>query len=516
MYNSTQKVHCTVKFKHEKGTNIETFADDEKSTRTNNNNNNNNNKEQITPTMKARLHLFVIMVLLNYCIGNNCSLQWFQKSCRWLYGETPVTGLSNQIVTVYSFIPIATLYQAGLALGPVYSRSSFEITMKEYDKAPYGKVELHFSDLFDISPFRQLTQSMNISLFENTTQSEICLTNKSFEFAHIQYLQRMKWRSSNDAQLLLMFNTSQHLYQELLARNMTQLTCPHIIRIKSISKMLGMYDFYQYHTIDNQSRRFQWLLHIHRHIQPAPMIQSRIQSIRQSFPREYIVIHIRAEADVLRRKHKLLKTEEITTKQKQQYFFQRLSLEYQYLLKKYQEMEEQDPIFYYNLPAIISAIVNSTCYRQYKKHYQQTVFEQSKSLLPMITNESFPLVYLSSGLFSTVMDTSDEDQRGKILLEIIQALGFHSIQTKLTIATTSSSFSATFSKLGNDEKEKISFYPEQEAYIDFEIARQATCFIPAHVSSSFSYLVTRFRELDQNITKSKIRGINRRFSAFFI
>lgn len=38
--------------------------------------------------------------------------------------------------------------------------------------------------------------------------------------------------------------------------------------------------------------------------------------------------------------------------------------------------------------------------------------------------------------------------------------------------------------------------PEQGAYIDLLMSRQSTCFIPAHLPSSFSYMSQRMRQFD--------------------
>ena len=38
--------------------------------------------------------------------------------------------------------------------------------------------------------------------------------------------------------------------------------------------------------------------------------------------------------------------------------------------------------------------------------------------------------------------------------------------------------------------------PEHGAYIDLLMSRQSTCFIPAHLPSSFSYMAQRMRQFD--------------------
>lgn len=61
----------------------------------------------------------------------------YNSSC-WLLGETPVTGLSNQITAAYSYIPIAKLFSCHLIVGEMYSRKNFEITMKQFDQEKDG------------------------------------------------------------------------------------------------------------------------------------------------------------------------------------------------------------------------------------------------------------------------------------------------------------------------------------------------------------------------------------------
>ena len=46
------------------------------------------------------------------------------------------------------------------------------------------------------------------------------------------------------------------------------------------------------------------------------------------------------------------------------------------------------------------------------------------------------------------------------------------------------------------------FSLEQSAFIDLNIIRHSHCFVPAHVESSFSYMVMRLKEFDRRVTRT--------------
>lgn len=100
-------------------------------------------------------------------------------------------------------------------------------------------------------------------------------------------------------------------------------------------------------------------------------------------------------------------------------------------------------------------------------------------------NDSFPQIFVASGLFSTnstinAKETPSSLYRKERVFKALKAAGFHDIMTR------SSDYSS----------QKNRFYAEQQAYIDLLILKKASCFIPALHASSMSYVVQRFRSFD--------------------
>lgn len=425
------------------------------------------------------------------------------KAEKWsLFGESPVTGLCNQISAVYTFLPVAILFNVSLILAPLYSRSSFEITMREFDFATGGKIVLPYHEMFDMPSFLTLSSQLSVSVVnQNESLSNCILSNDEWNNKYIHNVQRTRWRSSTHEQILDMANKS-----GLFERRAIQ---PHgIIRIKSVSKMLGFYNF-------NWNTSSDLLLQVHQAIKPNVVIQHTIDHFQQILSSTYWVIHVRSEPDVFARGNvqstvpKKSKTARID-KRKRNDAIKILSKHFnitnwEILLSGFDDVRSLDGNFYSQLSKIIAYIITSDCYKQWLA-----------AKLP-----SLPSIHVASGLF-TRQNSSRETikpsgpgvvgaqvDRGAVILALLRRIGLTNIFTKASL----------YHSLDVNKTETIplaELHPEQEAYVDLQLARHSTCFIPAHIPSTFSYMAGRMKELDhgQVIQKPQKNSLNSVYSQF--
>ncbi len=75
-----------------------------------------------------------------------------EKYHRWIIADVTPAGLSNMLFGVYSYIPVALLYNVtGIIVGPMFSRRNFQQTYEEFVLEDF--VELPFSYFFRCKSF---------------------------------------------------------------------------------------------------------------------------------------------------------------------------------------------------------------------------------------------------------------------------------------------------------------------------------------------------------------------------
>jgi hypothetical protein len=445
--------------------------------------------EQIFGVM-FRIVLILISFRLIVGTQQQCGpkvIQGDDNSCRWLYGEVPVTGLTNQINTIYMLLPLARLFNSSLILSPLYSRRNFEITMRQYDKDPACRDRLTFSQMIDMDSFLALAGHFGVRVqqqHQGPFAFTDCLEDNVFVNQFVHSVQRAQWRAMDDLSLLSQLQQSGY-YRSPIAQN-----CPHVIRIKSISKLLGIYSFYQ-QTQGVEQQHHGWkqtlldmLLLIHRHIKPAAPIAARATCLRESIIATtcYWAIHVRLEADVIRRRRPDKVARSIRPLVNGPHVASIAAL-----LAPYQNVQWTDPLFFVELSHWLYSIYSSPCFQSWNQ-----------------TGKPLPPLYVASGILAGLRSSNQSihpnttshtvDSRKEIVLSLLRAVGFSNIVSKLDLNSS------------RDGRWWPPLHVELDGYVDLEVATRAECFIPAHITSSFSYLAQRFRELDQNITYSRLTG----------
>jgi hypothetical protein len=164
------------------------------------------------------------------------------------------------------------------------------------------------------------------------------------------------------------------------------------------------------------------------------------------------------------------------------------------LIARYSFLQEFDPVFFQHLYGIIKAIINSHC-----------VHSHLRALISLPSQ--LPTIFISSGIF-TQKTQSFLWRRAVVILSLLGSLGFNDVRYTVTDKNSISSKSARKSKDPSDRLLggwKLPFEAEVTAFVDLEVSKRASCFIPAHHSSSFSYMIMRQRELDSGILSSAIQ-----------
>lgn len=440
------------------------------------------------------LHFLMVVSSFNTYQRDVCSVELLRRvlagQCRWLYGEVPVTGLSNQITTVYSLLPLSRILNSSLLISGLHSRASFELTMKQYGRSDAsGKVSLNFADMFDEKLFITLHNQhyAKHDLVIAALLVDNCLqVNTTVQTQLMHTIQRKGWKSSMASQIILMLDqsrySSSHVHQ----------LCPHILRFKSVGKLLGLFNFRDKSTSTVDSSQ---LLTVHRHIRPSRPIRDRVETLRNIISVPYFALHVRLEPDVFPRssRPKATKTGSSSLSTASH------SLDYQVdsLLQPYTALQDIDGLFFQSLRIWLQSLLSSVCIHNLTK-----------------AGTTFPPLYVASGLISSAYlptginfvpqgsfnASQSAINRGEIVLRLLREVGFRQI----------------FSKVDLDPSQFPSMPVELDAYVDLEVARHSQCFIPAHIRSSFSYLGQRLRELDRNITLSAIGKPNGAYQSFFI
>jgi hypothetical protein len=206
-------------------------------------------------------------------------------------------------------------------------------------------------------------------------------------------------------------------------------------------KFIGLYQYWQNQKTINLFKA------VHTSLRLNITIKSVINIISSRLPKKYFAAHIRLEAD------------------------------------KYVDRSS----FNNAISDHISFIAHSKCLKPYFLK-NTTTFNFSKNAIntiPLYKNKTFPHIYLSSGLFQNNNALKKLVERAERVLYELNKIGFKHITSHLQLLKSNT----------------YGLYPEQFALIDLHISKRSNCFIPSFDDTSFSYVITRFRDWSQNKNK---------------
>lgn len=189
-----------------------------------------------------------------------------------------MNGLSNQLFGIYSYVPVALLWNVSLVVGEVYSRSSFEKAMSKYDTDWSG---WPFSSFFDFDHFSRTWAKRGLLTMERSQYDNSCLASRCNQLT----VEREPHFWPNKDQII----------NRMLQLSNIPLPIPNnsVIQFDSLRpKFTGIYNFWKggMHTK-------LLLLHVHRSIRPAKHIQTVVDAVLAQLPRKLLVAHVRLEGE---------------------------------------------------------------------------------------------------------------------------------------------------------------------------------------------------------------------------
>lgn len=193
----------------------------------------------------------------------------------WLKGENAMNGLSNQLFGIYSYVPVALLWNVSLILGDVYSRDSFQNAMSKYD----GWNSMPFSSFFDYEHFQTSWLKRGLAVLELSQFERACGLEK---YQTLTVTREPAFWPNKD----LVIN-------QMLEKSEISLPLPEhtVVQFDALRpKFTAMYNYWK-----GGMRNKLLLLHVHRSVRPAKPIRSLVNALLQELPKPFFVAHVRLE-----------------------------------------------------------------------------------------------------------------------------------------------------------------------------------------------------------------------------
>lgn len=191
-----------------------------------------------------------------------------------------MNGLSNQIFGIYSYIPVALLWNVSLIVGDVYSRRTFDKAMAKYDESWVG---LPFSNFFDFPHFAETWAKRGVTMMEHRQYAESCIAS-SYKVLTVQR-EPSFWPNKDQ------------VINKMLEKAEIPLPIPNNTVVQFDAqrpKFTAIYNFWK-----GGMRNKLLLLHVHRSLRPAQHLQRVIDAILGELPAHFMVAHIRLEGEMI-------------------------------------------------------------------------------------------------------------------------------------------------------------------------------------------------------------------------
>eukprot|EP01036_Dinobryon_divergens_P028025 gene28025-36907_t len=371
------------------------------------------------------------------------------ESNRWLLGETIIGGLCNQLFGVYSIIPMARLLHAdGVVVGPMHSRfDNYEVDYKEVQKRHRA---VPFSSFFDWQHLKRFWAARNLTLLEWHVVPNHCLSpGPNIEMVKFK---RPRFYSFSDAEIAQMAAKSGH---PLPLPSPGGPEARQLVSVESEWKMQAFYNNWQ------SPQHLERLLEFHQSLRPSALLRHLVHRILAALPTHFWAAHIRLEGDAVL-------------------------------------MQKNDQGFDAALPQHMQRIQTSHCIMRHGN----------------LTSSRLPALFVASGLFQSAAadgGSGFSSRRLSRVLEQLHSMGFepHNVFSRSGLLTASNlTLVERRGNLTEETEEDITIKkltPDQWALVDLEVCKAASCFIPSHFSSSFSYTINRHRQMAKGMLLERDR-----------
>jgi hypothetical protein len=220
-----------------------------------------------------------VVLMWSHSVGssNDCHELPFPQNAvsRWVVAENAMNGLCNQMFGIYSYIPVARLWNASIVVGNVYSRPSFDIAMQKYA----GWNSIPFSTFFDYEHFATTwrKRGTDMILLDQYQQSCVKLRYTQYTITRDPHF----W-PNKDAVINAMLTKSAVPYP-LPDHSVVQFD-------EKYPKFTALYNYWKGGLVNKLL-----LLRVHRSLRPAPALQRVIDAVLAVLPKTFHVAHLRLE-----------------------------------------------------------------------------------------------------------------------------------------------------------------------------------------------------------------------------
>jgi len=199
----------------------------------------------------------------------------------WILGENAINGLCNQILGIFSYVPVALLWDVDLVVGEMFSRPSFQVAPSNHE----GWKRVPFSTFFDWMHFSTFWLQHGLRTVEYheylqdryNTQSTMLTIVKDPSF----------WPVKNS------------ILMEMLSKS--SIPCPippdKVLKFDNEhSKFTALFNYWK-----GGLKHKLLLLKVHNSLKPSPAISRVLQALVDELPigRDFMSVHVRLETDYL-------------------------------------------------------------------------------------------------------------------------------------------------------------------------------------------------------------------------
>lgn len=451
---------------------------------------------------------------------------------RWFNGVNLPNGIASQLFGIYSFVPVARLFEVNLIVNGIYTRLSFD---EKHHAQPGSMALIPFSEYFDWEFFKDYWRQKRLTLLEATDYSKC-----PQELPVLQVRRDPSFGPLKDEELIAM-----------MKRSGVEVPIPPGSVLSFVGtgqqdfKFAGLFNFRR-----NGFSAKQLLFKVHESLQPAPYIRSTVDAIVRALPESFVVVHLRLEGDMmmLDATQFRIEVEKAMARVLKAQCFSTLPTEGRRLLNTppiYLAsglFGEGSPLMQERAKMVLSDL-RALGFDQI--HTRSSVLQQLRDEGKFPPNTARRRLAAAPHYGQVVQDFIDlhhphadrEEEQPTLSQSEKKRLKkqkkfFHSPdkqspgpfspasqanhptvglgpEWKRTLPSGGSGGLVDPSLSNPAHLQKLAasrisgLLPEQEAFVDLQVSRNCSCFAPSHVSSAFSYMALRLRYLDAN----KIQGV---------
>ena len=200
----------------------------------------------------------------------------------WIIGENAINGLCNQILGIFSYVPVAILWDVNLVVGEMFSRSSFEAAasnLENWKRVP-------FSTFFDWAHFSRfwLQHGLRTMEFHEYLQHNNCSFNNQSTVVTI-VKDPSFWPVKNS------------ILMEMLAKSSVPFPIPpnKVLKLDDEhSKFTALFNYWK-----GGLKHKLLLLKVHNSLRPSPAVSRVLHALVDELPADFVCVHVRLEADYL-------------------------------------------------------------------------------------------------------------------------------------------------------------------------------------------------------------------------